>query len=322
MTAAASSVPALQRARLIVNPASGTDRAPALLPVINTKLRSMVGRLDITMTLDAEDAGVAAVRALEEECDALFVAGGDGTLNAALRGLLATGQPLQRLPIGLVPLGTGNDFAKALDLSEDAATALDRLVERRVVDADLGLLNGRPFVNTSAGGFVADVSQAVTEGLKDLTGKLAYLIGGARALLGSEPFTARVTIPEGQAGASGWAGDLALEMFAICNARMIGGGYPIAPMAIIDDGLLDVFLVKQMTMLEFVGVLQAIAAGRHEHDERVLHFRAPAFDLQFDRDVRVNADGELLHASRCEYRVRHRGARFFCGPQPWAVAKP
>ena len=318
MSAAPSSVPAPQRARLIVNPASGTDRAPALLPVINAKLRSMVGRLDITMTLDAEDAGVAAVRALEEECDALFVAGGDGTLNAALRGLLATGQPLQRLPIGVVPLGTGNDFAKALDLSEDAQTALDRLLERRVVDADLGLLNGRPFVNTSAGGFVADVSQAVTEGLKDLTGKLAYLIGGARALLGSEPFTARVTIPEGQAG-SGWAGDLALEMFAICNARMIGGGYPIAPMAIIDDGLLDVFLVKQMTLLEFVGVLQTIAAGRHQHDERLLHFRSSAFDLQFDREVRVNADGELLHANRCEYRVHHRGARFFCGAEPWVV---
>jgi len=173
-------------------------------------------------------------------------------------------------------------------------------------------------VNTSAGGFVADVSEAVTEGLKDVTGKLAYLIGGARALLGSEPFAARVTLPGG-ADAQGWGDDVELQMFAICNARFIGGGYPIAPAALIDDGLLDVFLVKRMPLLEFVRVLQTIAAGEHQDDERVQHFRASAFDLEFDRVVRVNTDGELLQADRCHYRVRPCAARFFCGPHPHAT---
>jgi diacylglycerol kinase (ATP) len=304
------------RARLIVNPAAGADRAPVLLPRINAALRTLVRDLDITVTTGAGDAGRAAIRALEERCDALYVAGGDGTLNITLRALLAAGAGRCSMPIGIIPFGTGNDFAKALDLGDEPEAALAALLAGRVVDVDVGTLNERPFVNTSAGGFVAAVSEAVTEGLKDATGRLAYLIGGARALLGSEPFGARLTLP-GPAELQAWTGEIELQMFAICNARFIGGGYPIAPAALIDDGLLDVFLVKRMPLFEFVRVLQAIAAGEHQDDERVQHFRTAAFDLAFDRVVRVNTDGELLQASSCQYRVRPRAARFFCGPDPF-----
>jgi diacylglycerol kinase (ATP) len=311
------------RARLIVNPASGTDRAPAYLPVINARLRTLVRDLDITVTTNPEDAARAAARAIHEGADALYVAGGDGTLNAALRGVFATGPGPYAIPVGIIPLGTGNDAAKALGLGENPEEAPEALVDARLVEVDIGSLNGRPFVNTSAGGFVADVSEAVTEGLKDVTGKLAYLIGGARALLGSEPFTTRLRVSGDTAPSDrGWPGDVELQMFAICNARFIGGGYPIAPEALIDDGLLDVFLVKRMPILDFVRVLQAIAAGEHLGDERVRHFRSAAFDLEFDRAVRVNTDGELLQAASCQYRVQPRFMRFFCGPHPFASAAP
>jgi len=310
------------RARLIVNPASGTDRAPTLLPRINAVLRTIVRDLDITITTGPDDVVRAATRALEERCDALYVAGGDGTLNIVLRGLFAGGTGPITLPIGVIPLGTGNDFAKALGLGDDPEGALQALLACRAVNVDVGALNDRPFVNTSAGGFVADVTQAVTEGLKDVAGKLAYLIGGARALLGSEPFSARLTLPAEAGHRSSWAGSVELQMFAICNARFIGGGYPIAPEALIDDGLLDVFVVRRMPLLEFVGVLQAIAAGDHTGDERVQHFRASSFDLEFDRVVRVNTDGELLQARSCAYRVHPRAARFFCGDAPFTQAVP
>ena len=311
------------RARLIVNPASGTDRAPALLPVIVARLRTLVRDLDITVTTNAEDATRAATRAMEDRADAIYVAGGDGTLNAALRGLFATGPGPCTTPVGVIPLGTGNDFAKALDLGEDPIAALERLLETRTMGVDIGTLNGRPFVNTSAGGFVADVSQTVTEGLKDVTGKLAYLIGGARALLGSEPFRTRLTLPrDAQRTGEEWSGEVELQMFAVCNAPFIGGGYPIAPAALIDDGVLDVVLVKQMPMVEFIFVLQSIAAGQHLEDERVQHFRASSFDLEFDRVVRVNTDGELLESPECHYRVQPRSVQFFCGPEPRKCQKP
>lgn len=309
------------RARLIANPKSGADRAPQLLPFVNERLRTLVRDLDITLTTNIEDAERAAVRAIDEGCDALYVAGGDGTLNAVLRGIVAhTGSP--SVPIGVIPFGTGNDFAKALGLGEEPEAAVEALLEALVIDADLGLLNHRPFANTSAGGFIAEVSGTVTEGLKDVTGKLAYVIGGARALLGTEPFSARLFInPDGD-GPREPAASLDVQMFAVCNSRFIGGGYLIAPDALIDDGLLDVLVVPRMSMLEFVGVLQQIAAGGEPSHEAVMHFRASSFDLEFSRASRVNTDGELLEAQCCRYRVQRGGMRFFCGREPHTLARP
>jgi diacylglycerol kinase (ATP) len=304
------------RARLIVNPASGMDRAPALLPHINRRLSTLARDLDITITTEADDATRAAVRAVQEGVDGLYVAGGDGTVNAVMRGLLSAPGDA-RPPVGVIPCGTGNDFAKALGLGEDPEAAIETLLDMRVLDVDIGLMNGRPFVNTSAGGFVADVSEAVTETLKDRAGKLAYLIGGARVLLASEPFSVRVRSAAG-GDAAHWPDDEELQMFAVCNAPMIGGGYLIAPDALIDDGELDVLLVPRMPMLEFVAALQQIASGSGASDARVRRFRASAFELRFSRVVRVNVDGELLEADRCVYEVQRRAARFFCGPSPHA----
>ena len=310
------------RARLIANPKSGMDRVPDALPLVTERIRTIVSSLDVTITTGAGDAERAAARALDEGCDALYVAGGDGTLNAALRGLAAR-DGLRALPIGVIPFGTGNDFVKALDLGEEPEAALEALLAARLVDVDIGLLNARPFANTSAGGFIADVSERVTETLKDVTGKLAYLIGGARALLGTVPFSARLTVNDGASGApSEAAGALDMQMFVVSNARFIGGGYEIAPAALIDDGLLDVLVVPRMPMLQFVGVLQGLgAAGTTDHPG-VLQFRSSSFDLEFDRPVHVNADGELLEARACRYRVIPAGARFFCGPHPHATKRP
>jgi diacylglycerol kinase (ATP) len=315
------------RARLIANPQAGADLAPTYIPLITEKLRSLVGEIDVTISTSVADTERIAARTLSEHYDALYVAGGDGTLNAALRGLLSdvggtspipVGTPI---PIGVVPLGTGNDFAKALDLGEEPEAALDALLEGRVIDVDVGLVNDHPFVNTSAGGFIADVSEKVTETLKNAAGKLAYLVGGARALFGTEPFSARLAVHDDDVSRAARP-VIDVQLFAVCNARFIGGGYPIAPDALIDDGLLDVLMVRRMPLMEFVAVLQRLATGQHRNDPAVLRFRSAAFELEFDRTVRVNTDGELLEASRCRYQTRRGSALFFCGASPQSTRQP
>ena len=308
----------MARARLIVNPKSGANRGPELLPILSERLRAVASDLDITITASEADISNAVTRAVDDGCDLLFIAGGDGTINIAVRAVAAMPGALERTTFGVIPVGTGNDFAKALDLGEAADSALDALVEGRVIDVDLGVLNDRPFVNVSAGGFVADVSTILTEPLKDAAGKLSYIIGGARALFGREPFSTDVAMPAGQP----YSGTVELQMFAVCNARLIGGGYPIAPAALIDDGQLDVFLVRRTATLEFVGLLQKIAAGQHAEDDRIVHFRADALELVFDRVINANTDGEALQTDRCAYHVRRRAARFLCGAQPYAEAAP
>ncbi|HYN86299.1 MAG TPA: diacylglycerol kinase family protein [Pyrinomonadaceae bacterium] len=312
----------MTNSRLILNPVSGTDAAPDYLQAINERLREAFGRLDITMTVAPGDATRLAEEAARAGCERLFVAGGDGTLNEALNGVARVEGALERVVFGLIPLGTGNDFAQALGLPEDVDEAVRILVEGREVRADVGALGGRHFVNVSAGGFIAEVSDAVNPQLKTVAGKLAYLIGGAQVLLDFEPVRAlmRVGGVRAAGGESRWAHEreLGVQMFAVCNSRMVGGGRLIAPHALIDDGLLDVCIVEEMPTLEFLSLLSSVPAGDHIEDERVSYFRARELDIEFERAVKVNTDGEVLEADRCTYTTRARAARFLAGAAPYA----
>ena len=311
------------RAHVIVNPTSGTDRAVAMIPQIESHLRSLYDEVSTTVTGSADDVRAAGALA-GERASAVYVAGGDGTLNLVLRGMIDR-DPALPVPIGVIPFGTGNDFARALGLSDQPETALKALLTRQVISVDIGLMNDRPFVNASAGGFIAETSGAVTPALKDIAGKLAYLIGGAKALFTSEPLQTRL-LAATDAGTGGGpvmpAGEMTLQMFVVCNAPFIGGGAAIAPTALIDDGLLDVIAVPEMSLLEFVATLQRLGASGDPGRADVRHFRSAAFDLVFDRLARVNVDGEVLETDRCSYRVRSLAARFFCGAAPLASSTP
>ena len=312
------------RAHLIVNPSSGTDRAVEMLPLMRTRLATLFQDLVVTVTADADDLKTATARTAAENYAALYVAGGDGTLNGALSGMIGAGA-LPRIPIGVIPFGTGNDFSKALGLGNEPERALDYLIDPHVVAADVGVMNDRPFINASAGGLIAETSGIATPALKDIAGKLAYLIGGARALFTADPLNVRLLVASEGAGPAREllpVGGSAVQLFAVCNAPFIGGGYAIAPDALIDDGLLDVIVVPRMPVLELLATLQRIAASGDPGRDDVMSFRSAHFDLIFDRYAPVNIDGEVLEVDRCAYRVRSGGAWFFCGPRPLSASAP
>lgn len=306
------------KSRLIVNPVSGTDSAPDYLQAINERLRAAFGEMDIVMTVGAGDATAAAEAAASSgEYDQLFVAGGDGTLNEVLNGVARVAGAFERITFGLVPLGTGNDFANALGLPEEIDAAIEILLRGRTVMCDVGALGERRFINVSAGGFIAEVSDAVNPQLKTIAGKLAYLVGGAQVLFDYEPVAASVRATEEDGRVS--ERELDVQLFAVCNSRMVGGGRLIAPHALIDDGLLDVCLVEAMPVLEFIGLLTSVSAGEHLADERVSYFRARELELRFARTIKVNTDGEVLETDLCRYKIQTRAARFLAGDAPFAA---
>jgi diacylglycerol kinase (ATP) len=112
--------------------------------------------------------------------------------------------------------------------------------------------------------------------------------------------------------------EMSLEMFAVCNSRMVGGGRLIAPHAVINDGALDVCVVEAMPTLDFITLLTSVSSGDHIEDPRVAYLRATALDLRFSRTIKVNTDGEVLEADRCLYRTLPRAARFLAGDAPYA----
>ena len=300
------------KARLVMNPVSGADTAADYLPLINSRLRERVGLMDIVITVAEGDAQSAAEQAIREGYDHLFVAGGDGTLNEVLNGVMAVPNGLARVTLGIIPLGTGNDFAAALGYPEDVEAALDLLVSSTAIPVDVGVLNGRYFLNVSGGGFIAEVSDAVDTQLKSLAGKLAYLIGGAQVLMSHEPIQTKLVWND---GVRDERLQVELNAFAVCNAQQIGGGRLIAPDAVFDDGLLDVCLIEAMPTIEFVALLRRVSSGDHVDDERVRYFRASEIQMQFDRLVKVNTDGQVLEAAECNYRLHPRAATLLCAPR-------
>lgn len=301
------------RARLILNPSSGTESAPLHLDAINHALRAKYGAVEIAVTTGAGDAEAAARLAVADGCSVLFAAGGDGTLNEALNGLEAAGA-LGEVTIGVIPLGTGNDFAQALGIPSSLDAALDVLVQGRTVRTDIGEVNGRVFANISGGGYIAEVSDAVTPGLKTIAGRLAYLVGGAQVLFDFEPV--RVTAI---ASPGGERFGTAMYAYAVCNSRLIGGGKLIAPHAAIDDGFLDLCVIDEMPTLDFIAQLRRVAQGNHVDDPRVRYLKVEQVSLEFSRRIKVNTDGELLEAVKCEYRVRPKAATFLAGEQTFTA---
>ena len=294
-----------------MNPSSGRERGPDHVELLDTRLKERFDDVTIVMTAGDGDAERAAKMAVADGCEALFVAGGDGTLNEAMNGLAAAGA-LSTIVVGIVPFGTGNDFAAALGIPLETEPALDALLEGRELAVDLGEVNGRVFVNTSGGGFFAEVSAAVTPQLKTIAGRLAYLIGGAQVLFDFEPVGAIVTITPGTLSIT-----RRLYAFAVCNSRLIAGGRLIAPDAVIDDGLLDVCLIEEMSALEFAALARKVTDGEHVKDPRVLYYQAQSLRIELDRAVHVNTDGEVFEDMRCDYRVLPRAARFLAGDAPF-----
>jgi diacylglycerol kinase (ATP) len=292
-----------RRATLIANPVAGSDEAGERLHLLQSRLER-AGPVRTVLTGGPGDATRAARDAALRGDDVVFVAGGDGTLNESLNGLASVGGALDRIGVGLVPMGTGNDFARALGMPDDLEAALDVLERGVVRQVDLGRVNGRLFVNASAGGFLAEVSEAVDPALKSVAGRLAYLVGGAKVLLGATPFRLRAAHI-----------DRECLLFAVCNAPMIGGGRLIAPSAVIDDGRLDVCVVQAMDLVTFVALLTRVSSGTHTDVDGVEYFSTDGLSLEFDRRVAVNVDGEVFEADRVDYDVQPRAVRFLA-PRP------
>lgn len=302
-------------ALLIVNPSSGRELAAENADRIEASLRTRYADVEVVTTQGDGDAERAAATAAASGRGTVFVAGGDGTVNEAVNGVAGAGA-LGQIRFGIIPLGTGNDFAAGLGIPADADGALEVLARERELRVDLGKVNGRVFINTSGGGYIAEVSVAVTPQLKTIAGRLAYLIGGAQAMWDYEPVSATITAEPGALRLG-----LKLYAFAVCNSRLIGGGRLIAPSAIIDDGLLDVCLIEGMTAVEFLALARKVADGDHVDDPRVRYLQASSIVIDLEPEAWINTDGEVLSARRCEYSVLPGAATFLCGDAPFSNAR-
>jgi len=267
-------------------------------------------RVQPHVTFEVGDAATFARQAARAGVAAVVAVGGDGTINEVLNGLSG-----YDVPLGIVPLGTANDFARQVGIPEDAQHALDLILDTEPVRLDTAELNGRRFLNVSAGGIGAEATAETGAAAKAALGPLAYALTGLKKLVALETRPLRLRLPDGER-----VHDALL--FAVGNARTAGGGMPVTPLASPNDGLLDVCIVERMGRGELARLALKVRRGEHLGEPGVSYYRVPWLDVLTEEPVEVNVDGEQVRASALHYRARPGDLRIFLPDAPPAAGAP
>jgi diacylglycerol kinase (ATP) len=268
----------------IVNPVAGRGRTRKLLPEIEERAAALGAKVQVSPT--AEDPTRLAQEAAGQGHD-LIACGGDG-LVAAVAGVAAdTGRTL-----AIVPSGAGNDFARGLGYNPkrplDAFGALEHGHDRVI---DLGRVNGRWYTCVTASGFDAEANRWANT-VHRLSGTALYVAAVLRTLAVYKPHPFRLTV-------DGEAHELRAWLVAVGNGPAYGGGMNIAPNARLDDGLLDITVVGEMSRLEMLWNFPKVFKGTHLGNPKVSTFRGERAELEsLDSSVPMDvyADGERVGA--------------------------
>ncbi|CAN5584059.1 lipid kinase YegS [soil metagenome] len=253
--------------------------------------------IDVRVTWESGDAERYVSEAVRDGVDTVVAGGGDGTLSAVAGALARAADDTPRLPsLGLLPLGTANDFAAAAALPEEALPALELIhahpaqaIDLLCVDSD-GASHWA--LNLASAGFGTEVTLETREGLKDVLGGLAYLLTGLSRIGGIEPIAARVHGPDFD-----WQGGFIA--LGIGNGRQAGGGQALCPEALIDDGLLDLTIVPELEGELATTLATALGEGRQAALERIATTaRLPWVEVEAVQPFNLNLDGEPVQSAR------------------------
>lgn len=238
-------------------------------------------------------------RAASDGCRLIVIGGGDGSVGPAA-GALAGLAPGDRAVLGVIPLGTANDFARTLDIPDEIGPAADILAQGRIVDIDLGRANGLPYVNVASLGLSVGSAQALKPGLKQALGPVAYPVSTVVAFGQHEPFSVRLEFPDADHESRERAD---LLQVSVGNGRYYGGGHTIAPNAEIDDHTLDVYLIKAGRIRDHLSLTRLLREGTIVDHEDVEHLTTGSLRITADPGQSVDVDGEIITQTPVDFRV-------------------
>lgn len=239
-----------------------------------------------------------------DRCDLAIVGGGDGTLNAAAPGLVHTG-----LPLGVLPLGTANDFARTVGIPLDPVEAAKLIVQGDCKPIDLGEVNGHLFFNVASIGFSAELAAELTEHAKKRFGVLGYGIVALRILMRSRLFTATLEHDDLKE-------TIRTMQVSVGNGRHYGGGMTVEENATADDGWLDFYSLEVDHWWRLLRLLPSLRKGTQGQWDDVRAFRTTEVTIRTSRPRPVNTDGELTTWTPAHFRIRPKSVLVYAPDTP------
>ncbi len=279
---------AVNTIHLFLNPTAGRGRAGKRQPRIVELLEQRGINIRYRASQSCGDLEAQVKQHVNEGAKHIVVAGGDGSVHEAVNGLL---KAENKAALGVIPTGTGNDFAKACEIPLNWEHATQLLADRIAAGEtprklDVGKFNDRYFTNGAGIGFDAKVTH-VAQSFRLPIGDLVYLLAIFRTMLDG------IASPHLQIVADDYVWDGPLTLAAICNGPWVGGMFHIAPMAGNSDGKMELLVVKPVTRRRILALLPKLMAGEHLQEPELVHRSVTTLKISADQPMPSHLDGEV-----------------------------
>ncbi len=290
-----------QRALLLVNRHS--RRGHQTLSQVIDQLQTLGFELFEESTKEPQELS-DIIRSYRHRVDSVIIGGGDGTLNAAIEGLVDT-----QLPLGILPLGTANDLARTLQIPQSIAQACQIIATGHSRRIDLGRVNHKHFFNVASLGLSVQITRQLDKHLKRRWGVLAYAVTAIKVVWKARPFRAVIRI-------GGSSVRVKTVQIAVGNGRYYGGGMAVADDAAINDQRLDLYSVEYEHWWQIVLLLPAMWRGKQANWSGVRTLQGKEFEIHTRRPQPINADGEIVTYTPAKFRLIPKAITVFVPDSP------
>jgi lipid kinase YegS len=288
----------MKRIRVILNGKGAAN--PQVREAIN-RIRDEGQAMGVRCTWEGGDAARFAQEAAADGIDVLVAGGGDGTIHEVVNGLMACESP-RDLALGVLPLGTANDFARGCGIPLEPYSALKLAAEGSPVPIDVPSANGVFFANVASGGFGAEVTVGTNPQLKKALGGGAYALTGVVTAAQMTPYGG--TFVSGAESAEG-----SFIALAVGNARQAGGGFQVAQKAVVDDGLLDLTVMSAFEMKDLGIVVEELQDFDNPANQFVHYRQLESFEIDVPGKIPINLDGEPYRWDRIRFEMAPKALR-------------
>ena len=270
----------MKKVRFIYNPYSGENSIVNELDNV-IRLHQEANLTVVPYRIQRGRDLAEALDIIDETYSYILIAGGDGTVDSLVNAMK---QRNVNLPIGILPVGTANDFGKFIHMPTDIEEACKQILASKPVAIDLGKINNKYFINVASTGLFTDISQKTDVNLKNTMGKLAYYLKGLEELPNFRKLKVKISSKE-----CDYEGEMYLLL--VFNGQT-AGNLNLATEAEITDGKLDVVMFKAIAIIELLPLFIKLLKGEHLDSDKVVYFKTDDVYIESSEDIVTDIDGE------------------------------
>ncbi len=289
----------------IINPIAGNGKTIELLPMIKDKMKEVEDQIEYQVHVSNNIGDITATvqKYFANGFEEFVGIGGDGSLSEIINGFKF---PCDRIPsIGMLPMGTGNDFVKNMRDKKDFDQIFNAIIGNHKILIDVGIVNKFNFINVCSFGIDGPIIKDMEKYKKILPGQASYLFSTLKAGISFKANTVKVI-------ADNQVFDGKMLLIAVGNGKYFGGGMNICPDADLSDGLLEVCLVRNVSKLKFIKEISKIYSGRLNELKEVIYLKAQNISIHVEStDYLINADGNLMGNTPAALSLCPKGVYYF-----------